>query len=107
MSENPCVIIGGKSYSIPELNTGQIRRDWPKFVAAMESLRHPENAMSALGEFRLAQADLLLKALQNEYPKLTEGDIDLIPGADLKEAVEALVSQMVTPKKMAPQKKAK
>lgn len=96
----PTVTIRGEVYTIPALTTGQVKRRWPIFVAALKDVG--TLGLDGIAPLVTAQADLLLAALLNEYPTLVLEDIETLAAPDLGEAIEAIIEGVVRPKVKAP-----
>jgi hypothetical protein len=100
MSENPTVTIKGQVHDIPPLNTGQVKKHWSRFtdaLGAMETL-----GISGFGALTGAQSEILLLALQNQYPHLTMEDVETLDIADLNEATRIVIENVARPKVKAP-----
>lgn len=102
MSENPTVTIKGQVYEIPPLNTGQVKKDWPKYLAALSAAK--DQGPEGLSTLICAHSEILLLALSNQYPHLTMEDVDLLSVTELDAAVEEVVESVVPPKARTPRK---
>lgn len=91
------VEIQGKTYNIPPLNVGQVRRNWSTFVEIITGLQSATTELeqiAAVTKFTDAQAEILLCALKNEYPHLSMDDIDTLHPADLRKAVNHVIDSV-------------
>jgi hypothetical protein len=88
------VTIKGKTYNLPPLNTGQIRRNAGPLLANIRALASSSNELDAIAqvpEIIGQHADLLHMALMNEYPHIPLEDVETMLFADLQAGVQELI----------------
>lgn len=91
--ERKTVTIKGQAYNLPPLSTGQMRKGAGPMLAAINalSIKDAGEAITALPEIMGQHAELLAMALQNEYPHITQDDVESMIWPDLQAAVGDLL----------------
>ena len=88
------ITIKDKTYNLPPLNTGQIRRNAGPLLVAIKALSEstdPMAAVMAVPELIGQHADLLHMALRNEYPHVTLEDVETLLFPDIQAAVQGVI----------------
>jgi hypothetical protein len=88
------ITIQGKTYNLPPLNTGQIRRHAGPLLTAISTLadaKDPMAAVASVPEIIGQHADLLHMALRNEYPHVTLEEVESLQFPEIQEAVQAVI----------------
>ena len=88
------IIIHGQSYELPPLNAGQVRRNWSSLAKMISHLDAGSNMdrLSGIGDLTGAKMELILVAMQNDFPEITMEDMESLFLPDIDNALIALIN---------------